>query len=166
MVTERSNKDRKSKLEAKWRGPYIIDEMVTDHRARVHELTLDKKKKKGRSMEVASDRMRLWAEREYLVPYNVLEGAQYASDVFEIEAFHDWRASKVKGETDKFQLLCKWKGYELDRGEEGWVNLDDVYAMAHRLVNAMGDEGWEGRKLTTKLKKYIAGLAAEYDEGK
>jgi len=46
------------------------------------------------------------------------------------------------------------------------VNLDDVYAMAHRLVNAMGDEGWEGRKLTTKLKKYIAGLAAEYDEGK
>ena len=167
MVAERSNKDRKSKLEAKWRGPYIIDEMVTDHRARVHELTLDKKKKKkARSMEVASDRMRLWAEREYLVPYNVLEGAQYASDVFEIEAFHDWRASKVKGETDKFQLLCKWKGYELDRGEEGWVNLDDVYAMAHRLVNAMGDEGWEGRKLTTKLKKYIAGLAAEYDEGK
>ena len=46
------------------------------------------------------------------------------------------------------------------------MNLDDVYATAHRLVNAMGDEGWEGRKLTTKLKKYIAGLAAEYDEGK
>ena len=49
MVAERSNKDRKSKLEAKWRGPYIIDEMVTDHRARVHELTLDKKKKKFRT---------------------------------------------------------------------------------------------------------------------
>ena len=165
MVAERSNKDRKSKLEAKWRGPYVIDEMVTDHRARVHELTLDEKKK-TRSIEVASDRMRLWAERDYLVPYNVLEGAQYASDVFEIESFHDWRPSTIKGETDKFQLLCKWKGYELDRGEEGWVNLDDVYATAYRLVNGMGDKGWEGTELTTKLKKHIATLEAERADGK
>ena len=139
--------------------------MVTDHRARVHELTLDEKKK-TRSIEVASDRMRLWAERDYLVPYNVLEGAQYASDVFEIESFHDWRPSTIKGETDKFQLLCKWKGYELDRGEEGWVNLDDVYATAYRLVNGMGDKGWEGTELTTKLKKHIATLEAERADGK
>jgi transposase InsO family protein len=165
MVAERSNKDRKSKLEAKWRGPYVIEEMVTDHRARVRELTLDEKKNK-RAMEVASDRMRLWAERDYLVPHNVLEGAQYASDVFEIESFHDWRPSALKGETDKFQLLCKWKGYELDRGDEGWVNLDDVYATAYRLVNGMGGKGWEGTELTTKLKKHIAALEAERTDGK
>ena len=75
-------------------------------------------------------------------------------------------AGRMAGTPDKFQLLCKWKGYELDRGDEGWVNLDDVYATAYRLVNGMGGKGWEGTELTTKLKKHIAALEAERTDGK
>ena len=46
------------------------------------------------------------------------------------------------------------------------ILTDDVYATAYRLVNGMGDKGWEGTDLTTKLKKHIATLEAERADGK
>ena len=158
QVAERNNQDRKSKLEAKWRGPYMIEKMVHDHRALAREVVLDGDRQ-PRLIEVASDRMRLWAEKDYKVPYDVLEGAQYARDVFELDGVHDWRHSKLASE--KFQLLVKWKGYELDEdADSSWVNVDEVYRTASTLVNVMTDATkWKGTPLSSDIKKHIAALA-------
>jgi hypothetical protein len=158
MVAERNNKDKKSKLEARWSGPYIIEEMVHDHRARVREVVLEGDTL-PRRIEVASDRMRLYAEKDYQMPYNVLEGAKYARDVFELDGVHDWRHSKIA--SDKFQLLVKWKGYELDEDtDSSWVNVDEVYRAACTLVNVMTDaKKWKGTPLSAGIKKHIAALA-------
>ena len=77
----------------------------------------------------------------------------YAKDVFEVESLHDWRESNYEGE--EFQVLCKWRGYDLDDGETGWVDIEELREGAKSLVADMLTEKWEGKPLSAALKKYV-----------
>ena len=158
MVATRSNQDRSSKLQPRWRGPYEITKMETDHRARVHECKLNPDKT-PKEMGVASDRIKLWADKSYNIPVDVLRAAEYASDMFTIERLDGWR--RTPGGVG-FEVYVVWMGYEAADGS--WLAVEDMFdtAIAVAILEQWLEE-WDGEPIPKAMSDKIARLREEYE---